>query len=120
MTENIIGINKYLYFDKKRGKFCLTSEAQDIIYRQKWVICNYSGADEWCNHFVCELIDLYSGLSKYNYGVGTIVHEKEISNIWEQNKMSVCDWVKKTKDKAWGKRAFDMFVKIIDDLVIIE
>lgn len=32
---NIIEINKYMYFDKNCGVFRLTSEASEIIYRQK-------------------------------------------------------------------------------------
>ena len=96
MKENIIRINKYLYFDKDCGVFALTNEASEIIYRKKEIICSYSGADEWCNHFVCELIDLYSGCSRYNYALGTIVHETEIPEIWKYNKDSVCDWVEKS------------------------
>lgn len=98
----------------------MTDEASEIIYRKKEIICSYSGADEWCNHFVCELIDLYSGCSHYNYALGTIVHETEIPEIWKYNKDSVCDWVEKSMLKEWGKRAFDMLITIIDDLVVCE
>ena len=120
MEENIIRINKYLYFDKDCGVFALTNEASEIIYRKKDIICSYSGADEWCNHFVCELIDLYSGSSCYNYAWGTIVHETEIPKIWKDNKDSVCDWVKRSMGKEWGKRAFNMLITIIDDLVVCD
>lgn len=34
MEENIIEINKYMYFDKNLGKFYLTSEAEEIIYKK--------------------------------------------------------------------------------------
>lgn len=118
MKENIISINKYLYFDKERGVFALTDEASEIIYRKKEIICSYSGADEWCNHFVCELIDLYSGSSKYNYALGTTVHETAIPEIWKENKDGVCEWVERSMNKEWGKRAFDMLITVIDDLVI--
>lgn len=55
---NIIEINKYMYFDKNCGVFCLTSEASEIIYRQKKIICSYSGADEWINFFTLEMMHL--------------------------------------------------------------
>lgn len=114
--KNLIEINKYLTFDKDFGVFKLTSEALEIIYRQKGIICSYSGADEWCNHFVCELIDLYSGSSVFNYALGQIKHEKEIPEIWKVNKDSVCRWVEKIANAEWGKKVFDIFLKIIDDL----
>ena len=114
--EDIIEINKYLYFDKDSGRFTLTSEAREIIYRQKHVICSYSGTDEWCNHFVCELIDLYSGSSIYNYAIGCCKHEKEIPEIFATNREGLCEWIEKIIKKEWGKKLFDMFVAIIDDL----
>ena len=115
-----IEINKYLYFDKESGRFALTSEASEIVYREKNVICSYSGADEWCNHFVCELIDLYSGSSKYNYSLGTTVHEARIPQLWQDDRDGVCAWIEDAMEKEWGKHAFSMFLSIIDDLVPIE
>ena len=66
---NIIEINKYMYFDKNCGVFCLTSEASEIIYRQKEIICSYSGADEWINFFTLEMMNLYTGSSPYNHAL---------------------------------------------------
>lgn len=114
--ENIIEINKYLYFDKDTGRFSLTDEASEIIYRKKQIICSYSGADEWCNHFVCELLDLYSGLSVYNYALGTCKHEEEIPEVFNANKDGLFDWIERNMKREWGKKAFDMMVTIIDDL----
>lgn len=114
--ENQIQISKYLYFDTEYGRFYLTNEAQEIIYRQKEIICSYSGSNEWANHFACELIDLYTGASQYNYALGTIIHEKEIPEIWKTNKESVIGWVNKFKDQAWAKSAFSAFDMVIDTL----
>lgn len=113
--ENI-KLSNYLYFSVEWGRFYLTSEAQDIIYRKKGIICSYSGSNEWANHFACELIDLYSGASIYNYALGTIVHEKEIPEIWKTNKESVIDWITRSIDKPWGKAAFQLFDSVIDTL----
>lgn len=118
--EDKISINKYLYFDCESGRFALTDEAAEIIYRQKQIICSYSGADEWCNHFVCELLDLYSGSSIYNYALGTVKHETEIPEIFKQNEDSVISWIEKSMKKEWGMKAFSMFEKIIDDLPVCE
>ena len=113
--ENI-KLSKYLVFDIERGTFYLTSEAQEIVYRQKEIICSYSGSCEWANHFACELIDLYSGSSKYNYALGTISHETEIPKMWLSNKETVINWITSSKDKSWGKLAFAAFDMIIDTL----
>lgn len=69
MEENIIEINKYMYFDKNLGKFYLTSEAEEIIYKKKQIICSYSGANEWLNFFTLEMMNLYTGSSPYNYAL---------------------------------------------------
>lgn len=118
MENDEIKVSKYVYFDKEYGNFYLTSEAQEIIYREKNIICSYSGANEWCNHFVCEMIDLYSGLSLYNYALGTIVHEKEIPQIFKTNKESVINWIDRIKGEVWGLKMFVMIDSIIDDLPI--
>lgn len=120
VMEDKISINKYLYFDGERGRFALTDEAAEIIYRQKQIICSYSGADEWCNHFVCELIDLYCGCSIYNYAIGTTEHETAIPKLFNMDKEVVFNWIKKSMEKEWGKRAFSMFEKVIDDLPLYE
>jgi len=116
--ENTIELSKYVYFDKENGHFYLTSEAKNIIYREKGVICSYSGSNEWCNHFICEMIDLYSGASKYNYALGSVVHETEIPKIFKTNKEHINNWIEKIKDEEWGLKMFKMFDNIIDDLPI--
>lgn len=117
-NENVIKVSKYVYFDKESGNFFLTSEAQNIIYREKNIICSYSGSNEWCNHFICEMLDLYSGASRYNYALGTTVHETEIPKIFKVNKESVIRWIDRIRDEEWGFKMFKMFDNIIDDLPI--
>jgi len=116
MNENKIKVSKYAYFDKENGYFYLTPEAQNIIYREKNIICSYSGSNEWCHHFICEMIDLYSGSSKYNYSFGSKVHETEIPKIFKTNKEYVNNWIDKIKDEDWGLKLFKMFDDIIDDI----
>ena len=65
----IIDINYYISFDPEYGKFTLSKPAQEILYRKKQVICSYSGCVEWGHNFFCELLDLYSGNSQYNYAL---------------------------------------------------
>lgn len=67
--EHIININKYMYFNEDIGKFCLTSEALEILYKQKSIICSYSGANEWLHDFTLELMNLYTGSSPYNHSL---------------------------------------------------
>lgn len=111
-----IKINKYVYFSGEFGSFFLTVEAEEIIYHKKRIICSYSGANEWCNHFICELIDLYTGMSKYNYALGCIVHEKEIPIIFKENPDSVIEWVQESLNKEWSQKMYKMFENIIDNL----
>lgn len=118
MNENEIKVSKYACFDKESGYFYLTSEAQNIIYREKNIICSYSGSNEWCHHFICELIDLYSGSSKYNYSLGSTVHETEIPKIFKANKEHIVNWIERIKDEEWGLKMFKMFDNIIDDLPV--
>lgn len=113
--ENEIQVNKFVYFDTENGLFCLTPEASEIIYRQKNLICSYSGANEWINHFVCEMIDFCSGASIYNYSLGTVRHEKEIPEIFKANKEAVINFVNKTTQKPWGQKMYKMIEMIIDE-----
>lgn len=41
-----IYINDYIDFNPDNGRFELSKIAQDILYRQKEVICSYSGGIE--------------------------------------------------------------------------
>lgn len=113
----MIYINDYIGFDKESGMFALTSKAQEIIYRQKQIICSYSGSYEWGHMFFCELIDLYSGSSIYNYALGTIEHAKQIKELYKTGHAEeVINGIEKHKDDEWFKKAADMFAAIIEDL----
>jgi len=115
MDENKISINKHIFFDTESGRFYLTSEASEIIYRVKGLICSYSGSDEWIHHFVCEMLDFCSGSSVYNYALGTIRHETEIPKIWGTNKQAVIDFVTKSLETPWGKKMYKLIENIIDE-----
>lgn len=117
---NIIEINKYMYFDKNCGVFCLTSEASEIIYRQKKIICSYSGADEWINFFTLEMMNLYTDSSPYNYVIKACDHHEAFPRIFKENKKGLCDWVEKSLTEEWGKRMYKMIENIIDDLPVYE
>ena len=120
----MIECGKYVYFDDSEeysaGRFCLTEEAQEIIYRQKEIICSYSGANEWCNHMFCQFIDVFSGASIYNYSLGTVNHEKEIPKIWKENKQSVIEWLLKAQSKEWFIKCCESFDFMFENLPIIE
>lgn len=120
MKENIIYINKYMYFDKKDGAFHLTSEASEIIYRQKGIICSYSGADEWIQHFTLEMMNFYTGSSPYNYALGTCNHHEAFPRVFKENPEGLCEWVEKSLNKEWGKHMYKMIENIIDDVPVCE
>ena len=113
-----IQISKYVYYNMEYNCFYLTPEAQEIIYRKKHIICSYSGSNEWCNHFVCQMVDLYSGASIYNYALGTTNHEKEIPELIKEGHVeSVINFIKRIPNEEWGiamGRAIDF---VIDNLV---
>lgn len=115
MEKDNIRVNKYVYFDVEYGRFYLTSEALNIIYRQKELICSYSGSNEWIHHFTCEMIDFCSGASIYNYALGTVKHETEIPKIFSSNKDAVVDFIRKTTEKPWGIKMYKMIENIIDE-----
>ena len=113
--DNTIQISKHICFDTESGRFHLTSNAQEIIYRKKELICSYSGSNEWANHFVCEMIDFCSGSSIYNYALGTTQHEKRIPEILKINKEGLIDWIIKSKEKPWGKVMYEFIDRLIDE-----
>jgi hypothetical protein len=115
MDENNIVINKYVCFSKENGTFFLTSQATEMIYRQKGLICSYSGSHEWIHHFVCEMIDFCSGASIYNYALGTVKHETEIPKIFKENKEAVIRFIEKTLEKPWGKKMYELIERIIEE-----
>ena len=110
-------INDYISFDKGYGEFVLTAKAQEIIYHEKQVICSYSGSNEWAHEFFCELLDLYSGNSQYNYAIGTVRHKTEIEEMYRSgHDTEVIDWLEKHKNDEWFVKAAVMFANIIDNL----
>lgn len=114
---DMIYINEYLSFDTERGWFGLSRDAQEILYRKKQIICSYSGCMEWGHEFFCELLNLYSGTSKYNYSLGTIDYKAGIAREYERgHKEEVAEWIIKHKDDEWFVKAADMLKNIIDDV----
>jgi len=115
-----IKIGKYVHYSIGDGLFCLEGSALEEIYRNKEIICSYSGANEWCNHFFCQMIDLFSGSSPYNYALGTCDHEKEIPMILANNKDKdahpIVDWITKQENKDWWKKMVDSFEFLFDNL----
>ena len=112
-----IYINDYLYFDAEYGYFNLSDKAKEILYRQKEVICSYSGCNEWGHNFFCELIDLYSGSSQYNYALGTVVHAYQIKEMYRNgHKDEVINWVNKHKNDMCFSMAAAMLANIINDV----
>jgi hypothetical protein len=105
-----------MYFDTESGRFFLTSETLEIVYRQKNLICSYSGANEWIHHFVCEMLDFCSGSSIYNYALGTIKHEEEISKIFKINKEAVIEFINKTIEESWSIKMYKLIENIIDEV----
>jgi len=114
MDNDKIQLNKYVYFDKTNGRFCLNSEGSELIYCKKNLVCSYSGANEWIHHFVCEMIDFCSGASIYNYALGTVAHEKEIPRIWGIHPDAIITWVKNSQEKVWSKKMWQLIENIID------
>ena len=116
MSEDIY-INDYISFDSERGWFSLTRKSQEILYRKKQVICSYSGCTEWGHKFFCELLDLYSGNSQYNYALGTIVHADQIRRLYEEgHSEEVTNWVNNHKNDVWFSKAAAMLANIIEDV----
>ena len=113
--ENTININKYMYFNTEVGRFELTPEASELIYRQKNLICSYSGSSEWINHFTGEMLDFCSGTSIYNYALGCYKYEDEIARIFKDNKDAVIEWVKKSIEEPWSKKAYRFIETIIEE-----
>lgn len=106
----------FAYFED--GAFKLNEEGIKILHDESKLITSYSGVNYWCNHFICELLDLYSGTSEYNYSLGTIQHQKEIAQGWNNNKDSIIQWFYTNSDKLWfqlAEKMFDIFMINIRD-----
>lgn len=94
----------------------MTSEALEILYKQKSIICSYSGANEWLHDFTLELMNLYTGSSPYNHSLCDCNHHYNFPAAFEKNPESVCVWVRETLDKEWAKHMYKMIENIIDDV----
>jgi len=117
MENDVIELSKYVGYDKARGFFHLINNGSHILYREKNVICSYSGANEWCHNFICEMLDLYSGVSIYNYSLGTYQHVNEIKKIFETNPDKLIEWFNKESKSEWFSKMLESFDYIIDNLV---
>lgn len=113
MEENTINLNDYLYFDKSAKKFIATDKTAHILYREKDIICSYSGVDEWTHFFMCELVNLYSGHSVYNHSMSDIDYAESLERCPTEN---VERWIERVKKEEWFIKAIDMFSKIIEDI----
>ncbi len=112
--ENI-NINKHMYFDTTYGKFFLTHDTGEMIYRQKGLICSYSGANEWIHHFTCEMLDFYSGKSIYNYALNSYRHKDELAKIFKEDKDVVINFINASIEESWGKKMYKTIENIIDE-----
>ena len=117
MSEEMIYINDYLSFNTTNGWFELSHKAQEILYRKKHVICSYSGCTEWGHMFFCELLNLYSGQSIYNFALGTTDFKDEIEQLYRiGHSQEVIAWVNRHKNEIWFCKAAAMLRTIIDDV----
>ena len=114
MNDNII-INDYISFNPALCRFELSKEAQELLYRKKQVICSYSGCTEWGHDFFCQLLDLYSGMSIYNYSLGCFKHKDEFER-GQSHPEEVRGWIDRHKNDTWFLKAAEMLRKIIDDV----
>lgn len=112
-----IYLTDWISFDKVRGIFVISNEAQNILYREKEIICSYSGAVDWGHMFFCELLNLYSGQSIYNYALGTCDFASEIARLYQEgHSHDVIEWVERKKNEEWFTKAAAMMATIIKDL----
>lgn len=79
------------------------------------MIGSYSGASEWINYFTLEMMNFYTGLSPYNFALGSYDHHEKFPIIFKENKEGLCEWVKRSLDEEWGKHMYKMIENIIDD-----
>lgn len=105
------------YANYENGMFRLTSEGSAIILNSKLII-SVSGADEWTHHYICELIDLYSGQSEYNHCFGSIHTQRDLGHYWYKHPTAVIRWFEKYQNTEWYKLAetsFDSLLRMIAD-----
>lgn len=109
-------MSDYIVFDNESCWFCLSDFGMKILY-DKNIISSYSGANEWCHHFFCELLDLFSGCSIYNYALGCYEHEKMIAQLCQEGHATeVANWVERHKNDDWFVRAVESMTAVIDNL----
>ena len=107
---------EYAIFEN--GFFKLNDKGTKIIHDTSELICSYSGANQWCHHFICELLDLYSGSSKFSYSLGTCNHQKEQPQCWNIITETVIKWFNKHSNSLWYKlaeKSFDDVMLTIQD-----
>lgn len=114
--NNRIKLSKYVEFDKEHGTFFLTCEAAEIIYREKRVICSYSGGNEWVNDMMLGLLDLFTGASPYNYALNSVFHKEVMPSVWESNKGGVINFIESSVEKEWGIAMYKTIDMMIDNL----
>lgn len=114
----MIQCSRYVYFEEWDGKFWLTDEALNLICSKKHIIVSEVGANEWCNFFFCQLINIFSGNSEYNYSLPiTTDYEMGIETIWKTNKNAVIDWLFESKKEKWFIKCGATFDFLIDNLI---
>ena len=104
------------YANFENGFFKLNDKGTKIIHDKSELICSYSGADQWCHHFICELLDLYSGSSEFNCSLGTYKHQKELPQCWNENAQYVIKWFDKHSDRLWYKLAEKSFNNVMETI----
>jgi hypothetical protein len=115
-----IYINDYIEFDPEVGMFQATKKTSEILYHEKGIICSYSGIRSWSHHLFCQLLDLYSGRSEFNYSFGTVKFDRDIAAVYAKGYSDkVIEWVEKTKGEYWFTKAAAMFASIVDDVPTI-
>lgn len=119
MEDDIIEINQYIYFDKNHGRFYLTGKRSEIIYTKKNLILGYTGASDWVNHFVLEMMNFYTGDSPYNREIGVIDYHEWFPKMFSVNKAGLIEWVESSTKKEWGIHMYKMIENIIDDVPAI-
>lgn len=112
--KNKVRISEHLLFDISKGKFVLNPSTAEEIYREKHLIESYSGCDEWCNHTMCELLDVCSGVSIYNHTIGCFEHEKRLPEWASPDKMLY--WLNSKRPRDSFKKAVTMFEFIVNNL----
>lgn len=116
LSKKEILIGKYVIFND--GLFLPNEKVSELLYTNTELICSYSGVTAWCNHVICELIDIYSGTSIYNYAFNCYKLEEKIKNDWNRTPELVIDWIFNILEKEWFKLVISSFENIIESIEI--